>query len=437
MKVMKFGGRSLGSPEKMKQVLDIIAAGSEPVVVVLSALGGTSQNLREVAESLQNNRISSTKKIIKKIETYYRDFINGVLQNNELKSKALANMDEHFGFLQFLTRLSYSDALCKDILSQGELMSTLLLSACLSEAGLDHKVLPALDFMQADKLGEPLIGNIKVKLTQLMKAHPDTKLFITQGSLCRNARGEVDNLNIGGSDYTASAIAAAMGASICEIWTDIPTIHNNDSTIVHDTKPVENLTFDEAAELAYFGEKVLHPASVWPARHYNIPVRLLNTQQPAGMGTLIQNLAETTGPKVIAARDKITVVNIKSSRMLMAFGFLEKIVSVFEQFHTSIDMVTTSEIAVSVTIDNTEHIEDIAKQLENYGVVTVEENQTLITIVGNQLLKSPKVMMQIFDAVGDIPLKMSSYGASLHNLSLLIPDVSKEEALTKLHKALF
>lgn len=437
MKVMKFGGRSLGSPEKMKQVLSIITSNNDPVVVVLSALGGTSQNLREVADSLQNNRISFTKKIVKKIENYYRDFINGVLQNNELKSKTLADMDEHFSFLNFLTKLSYSDALCKDILSQGELISTLLLSACLSEANLNHKVLPALDFMQADKLGEPLIGNIKVKLTQMMKAYPETKLFITQGSLCRNARGEVDNLSVGGSDYTASAIAAAMGASICEIWTDIPTVHNNDPTFVHDTKPVENLTFDEAAELAYFGEKVLHPASVWPARHYNIPVRLLNTQQPDSLGTLIQNLAETTGPKVIAARDKITVVNIKSSRMLMAFGFLEKIVSVFEQFHTSIDMVTTSEIAVSVTIDNTEHIEEIAKNLENYGVVSVEENQTLITIVGNQLIKSPQVMTQVFDAVAGIPLKMASYGASLHNISLLISDLNKEEALTKLHKALF
>ncbi len=434
---MKFGGRSIGNPERMKQVLSIIAANDEPVVVVLSALGGTTQTLREVGDLLQNNRRTATKNAIKKIETYYREFINGALHNDVVKAKAIADINEHFNFLHFLTKVSYSDALSKDILSQGELMSTLLLSACLSEAKLDHQVLPALDFMQADKFGEPLIGNIKVKLSQLMKVFPDTRLFLTQGSLCRNARGEVDNLNKGGSDYTASAIAAALGATTCEIWTDIPTIQNSDSSIVPNTTPVATLTFDEAAELAYFGEKVLHPASIWPARHYNIPVRLLNTQQPDNKGTLIQNLAETVGPKVVAARDNITIVNVKSSRMLMACGFLEKIIAVFEKYNTSIDMVTTSEIAVSVTIDNTDHIEMIAKDLENYGVVTVEGDQTIIIIVGNQLLKSPQIMVNIFSAVADIPLQIISCGASLHNISLVIPDSHQEQALQQLQKALF
>ncbi len=372
MKVMKFGGRSLGSPERMRDVVNIIAANDEPVIVVLSALAGTSQALRDLIDALQHYRRSQAKSSLKKMETFYREFINGLLQTNEAKATAYKAIEEHFSFLQFVLKISYSHALSKDILSQGEQMSTLLLSAYMNELGKTHAVLPALDFMQTDKYGEPLIGSIKVKLTQLLHQYPDTKTFITQGSLCRNIRGEVDNLSIGGSDYSVSSIAAAMGATVCEIWSDIPAMQNNDASVVKNTTPVTKLSFDEAAELAYFGEKVLHPASIWPARHYGIPVKLLNTQQPDGVGTVIENVAESVGPKVVAARDGITVINIKSSRMLMAYGFLQKILEVFEKYKISVDLVTTSEIAVSVTIDNSENLLQISKELEAYGVVSVE-----------------------------------------------------------------
>lgn len=437
MKVMKFGGRSLGTPERMLDVVNIISANDESKIIVLSALGGTTQALREIGEALQNNRRSQARNGLKKLETYYREFINGLLQTNEAKTRAFSSIDEHFAFLQFILKISYSEALAKDIVSQGELMSTVLMSACMSETKKAHAVLPALDFMQTDKYHEPQIGNIKVKLTQLLNQYPDQLTFLTQGSVCRNHKGELDNLSSGGSDYTASSIAAAMGASVCEIWSDIPAMQNNDSSLVGQTKPVETLSFDEAAELAYFGEKVLHPASVWPARHYGITVKLLNTQQPDAAGTAIVNMADSTGAKVVAARDGITSINVKSSRMLMAYGFLQKILEVFEKYKISVDMVTTSEVAVSVTIDDSEHLPLLAKELEAYGVVSVEENQTIVTIVGNEILHSPDIMKKLFSALSDIPLQMASYGGSKHNVSLLIPTIYKVKALKGLHEMLF
>lgn len=437
MKVMKFGGRSLSTPDKMRDVVNIIISNEEPVVVVLSALSGTSQLLRELIDALQHYRKSQAKSCLKKLENFYREFINGLLNTVEAKSAANKAIDEHFSFLQFVLKISYSTALSKDILSQGEQMSTLLLSAFMSETGKQHVVLPALDFMQTDKFGEPLIGSIKVKLTQLINLHPETKTYITQGSLCRNVRGEVDNLNIGGSDYSVSSIAAAMGATVCEIWSDITVMHNIDSNVVSNAKPVHNLSFDEAAELAYFGEKVLHPASIWPARHYGIPVKLLNTQQPDAQGTTIDNVALGTGPKVIAARDGITVINIKSSRMLMAYGFLQKILEVFTKYHISVDLIATSEIAVSVTVDSVEHLHLVMKELEAYGVVSKEENQTIITIVGNEILHVQHIMEKVFTALSDVKLQIVSYGGSRHNISLLVPTVQKIGVLQKLHAALF
>ena len=437
MKVMKFGGRSLASPARMQQVLNIIATNDEPVLIVLSALSGTSQSLREIGEALQHNRRSQAKTALRKLENFYNDFINTLLKTPKAKGEALVAIEDHFEFLRFATRLSYSDALSKDLLSQGEMLSTLLLSISMAESGIAHEVLPALDFMQADKYGEPLIGSIKVKLTQLLNKHTETKIFITQGSLCRNIRGEVDNLGKGGSDYTASSIAAAMSATLCEIWSDIPAMQNNDLSVIDSTANIENLSFDEAAELAYFGEKVLHPASVWPARHYSIPVKLRNIEQPHADGTLITNNAAGNGAKVIAARDGITVINVKSSRMLMAYGFLQKILEIFEKYHTSIDMVSTSEVAVSLTIDNAEQLPFIAKDLEAFGVVTVDANQTLVSIVGNEMLQSPNLMSHIFAALNDIPLQIISYGGSRHNVSMLMPTNFKVQALKALHNALF
>jgi aspartate kinase len=276
-----------------------------------------------------------------------------------------------------------------------------------------------------------------VKLTQLINKNKGKKIYLTQGFICRNSRGEVDNLKRGGSDYSASIIAAAINASVCEIWTDIHVMHNNDSSLVDDTTAVHQLSFEEAAELAYFGAKVLHPASIWPARHYNVPVKLLNTTEPNAEGTLIVANAGSVGVKAIAAKDNITAINIKSSRMLLAYGFLRKIFEVFEFYKTPIDMVTTSEIAVSLTIDNKDRLGEISQELEAFGVVEIDEEQTIITIVGNEITQTPKVMARIFESISEIPIRMVSYGGSRHNISLLVSAQHKKQALQLLNKGLF
>jgi len=284
MKVMKFGGTSVGKPERMRHVADLITRDDEPKIVVLSALSGTTNSLVEISKGLSESDRSAAKNAIHKLEQHYKQFIQSLLRTDEAKRKALQIIGEHFEFLNIILKISFSEALNKDILAQGELMSTKLFSAYLDETGIDHELLPALEFMQIDSYEEPLIGNIKVKLTQQIKNHKHKKLFVTQGYICRNSKGEVDNLKRGGSDYSASLIAAAMNASVCEIWTDIDGMHNNDPRVVDKTIAIEQMSFDEAAELAYFGAKILHPASIWPAQQYNIPVKLLNTMQPEAKG---------------------------------------------------------------------------------------------------------------------------------------------------------
>jgi len=437
MKVMKFGGTSVGKPERMHQITELITGDDEPKIVVLSALSGTTNALVEISACLAGNERSSARKKIDKLEAYYKQFIGDLLKNNETKQKALQEIGEHFEFLNIILRISFSEALNKDILAQGELMSTKLFSACLTERGIEHALIPALEFMQIDSFEEPLIGNIKVKLSQLLKTHKGTKLFITQGYICRNSKGEVDNLKRGGSDYTASLIAAAMSANVCEIWTDIDGMHNNDPRVVEKTIAIEQMSFDEAAELAYFGAKILHPASIWPAQQFNIPVRLLNTMQPEAKGTLIAEEAGSVGVKAIAAKDGITAIKIKSSRMLLAYGFLRKIFEVFEKFRTPIDMITTSEVAVSLTIDNKDNLEEILRELEAFGTVETDDNQTIVSIVGNEIAKTPQVMMRLFDSLDNIPVRMVSYGGSKHNISLLIPAEYKLQTLQVLNKGLF
>jgi aspartate kinase len=316
-------------------------------------------------------------------------------------------------------------------------MSTKLFSVYLSEVGIEHELLPALEFMQIDAYEEPLIGNIRVKLAQQIKHHQNKKIFITQGYICRNSKGEVDNLKRGGSDYSASLIAAAINADVCEIWTDIDGMHNNDPRVVDKTMAVEQMSFEEAAELAYFGAKILHPASIWPAQHYNIPVKLLNTMEPTAKGTLIVADAGSVGVKAVAAKDGIVAIKIKSSRMLLAYGFLRKVFEVFEKYRTSIDMITTSEVAVSLTIDNKENLPDIIQELQAFGTVEIDENQTIVSVVGNEIAETPQVMMRLFDALNNIPVRMVSYGGSRHNVSLLIPAEYKTTTLQVLNKGLF
>ncbi|MFM1755941.1 MAG: hypothetical protein RL621_865 [Bacteroidota bacterium] len=434
---MKFGGTSVGKPERMHQVSQLITKSSEPTIVVLSALSGTTNSLVGISDALAKLDKQGAISIIDTLEKHYRSFIVDLLQSEELRAKANAIIDEHFEFLKITQRISLSDALNKDILAQGELMSTKLFSLYLEQEKIEHALIPALEFMRLDANEEPDLLAIREKLNTVLATHPTKKLFITQGYICRNAKGEVDNLKRGGSDYTASLIAAAVKASVCEIWTDIDGMHNNDPRVVDKTVAIEQLSFDEAAELAYFGAKILHPTCIWPAQQENIPVKLLNTMQPSAAGTVIKKEAGTVGVKAVAAKDGIIAVKIKSSRMLLAYGFLRKIFEVFEKYKTPIDMITTSEVAVSVTIDSDLHLAEIVAELNNIASVEIDKEQTIVTIVGNEIAQTASVLKKLFDAIDEVPVTMVSYGGSSHNISLLLPSTYKTKTLQLINKGLF
>ena len=434
---MKFGGTSVGKPERMHHIAGLVTKQSEPTIVVLSALSGTTNALVEIGDLISKGDRNGAKQAIDKLEAHYQDFVSQLVQKPLLLTKAKSIIAEHFEFLTIILRISFSEALSKDILAQGELLSTKLFCVYLEEQSINHLLLPALEFMTIDHYDEPQIGSIKVKLSQILKQHTGTPIFVTQGYICRNARGEVDNLKRGGSDYSASLIAAAINATVCEIWTDIDGMHNNDPRIVKKTVPVEQMSFDEAAELAYFGAKILHPASIWPAQQYNIPVKLLNTMQPEAKGTTITAEAGSVGVKAVAAKDNITAIRIKSSRMLLAYGFLRKIFEVFEKYRTPIDMITTSEVAVSLTIDNVANLKEILKELEPFGTVEIDENQIIISVVGNQISQTEDMVKKLFGSIMNIPVRMVSYGGSPHNISLLVPAAYKTQILQQLNRGMF
>ncbi len=437
MKVMKFGGTSVGKPERMHHIAGLVSNEQEPVIVVLSALSGTTNALVEIGDAIARGDRNGAKQSIDKLEAHYQAFVKDLVKKEESLAKAKAIISEHFEFLNIILKISFSEALSKDILAQGELLSTKLFCTYLEEQGKAHLLLPALEFMSIDAYDEPQIGSIKVKLTQLLNQHKDTKIFVTQGYICRNARGEVDNLKRGGSDYSASLIAAAINASVCEIWTDIDGMHNNDPRVVKKTVPIEQMSFEEAAELAYFGAKILHPASIWPAQMYKIPVKLLNTMEPQAKGTLITEEAGSVGVKAVAAKDNIIAIRIKSSRMLLAYGFLRKIFEVFEKYRTPIDMITTSEVAVSLTIDSDAHLQDILKELEPFGTTEVDKNQVIISVVGNEISQTEDIIKKLFGSIVNIPVRMVSYGGSPHNISLLTDAGHKVQILQQLNKGMF
>lgn len=437
MKVMKFGGTSVGKPERMHQVSELITRDNQPTLVVLSALSGTTNSLVDISQALAEGDKAAASDKIGQLQAHYRQFVDQLLKKPATNEKGHQVVTEHFDFLQIILRISFSEALNKDILAQGELLSTRLFSLYLEERRIDHVLLPALEFMSIDQFEEPQLLLIRQRLRRLIEEHANRKLFITQGYICRNARGEVDNLKRGGSDYTASLVAAALQAEVCEIWTDIDGMHNNDPRIVDKTIPIEQLSFDEAAELAYFGAKILHPTCIWPAQQENVPVKLLNTMQPDAAGTVIRQEAGSTGVKAVAAKDGITAIKIKSSRMLLAYGFLRKIFEVFEKYKTSIDMITTSEVAVSVTIDSDRFLKEIVQELQPFGTVEVEAGQTIVSIVGNEIAQTEHVLEKLFVAIRAIPVTMVSYGGSPHNISLLVPASHKKDMLQALNKGLF
>jgi aspartate kinase len=433
---MKFGGTSVGRPERMHQVAALVNAQSEPVMLVLSALSGTTNALVEIGADLSAGRREEAQARIAQLEEHYHSFVSQLVRSNVALAEAKDVIREHFDLLGMISRISFSEALNKDILAQGELLSTKLFCVYLREQGIAHKYLPALEFMCIDEFDEPQTAEIKNRLATYLE-DKETKLYVTQGYICRNAKGEVDNLKRGGSDYTASLLAAAVSASVCEIWTDIDGMHNNDPRVVDRTRPVEQLSFEEAAELAYFGAKILHPASIWPAQQARIPVKLLNTMQPDAAGTLITQAARGQGVKAVAAKDNIWAIRIKSSRMLLAYGFLRKVFEVFEKYRTPIDMVTTSEVAVSLTIDSDLHLQEILEELKVYGSVEVDPGQTIVSVVGQGIAKENGVLLDLYKSIGEIPVRMVCHGGSPHNISILVSAEQKKVLLQKLNQGLF
>ena len=437
MKILKFGGTSVGSAERIKGLLQIVDP-SERQIVVLSAVSGTTNALVEIGQAFLDSKRDEAKKLIKSHKDKYEELIKDLFATEEGLKKGKELIDYHFNLIESLGNDLFTPTEEKIILAQGELLSTTLWHFHMEEIGVPSVLLPALDFMKIDEDNEPIVSYITEKLTPLISEHPDNMLFITQGYICRNSFGEIDNLRRGGSDYTASLIGAALGAEEVQIWTDIDGMHNNDPRIVKGTKPIANLSFDEAAELAYFGAKILHPQSVFPAQKYNVPVRLLNTMDPAAHGTLIsKNGGEKGTIRAIAAKDGITAIHIHSTRMLLAYGFLRKVFEIFERYKTPIDMITTSEVAVSLTIDDTNNLLEIIKEVELFGKVGVDEGQTIICVVGDFGANTHGYAARVLDAVKHLPVRMISYGGSDYNVSILLDAKHKTEALRSLHNRLF
>ena len=436
MKVLKFGGTSVGSPQRMKEVAKLINDG-EKKIVVLSAMSGTTNSLVEISDYLYKKNPDGANEVINALEAKYKRHINELYSTEEYKNKTLALVKDIFNGIRSFTKDIFTLFEEKVILAQGELISTNMVTNYLLEQGVNVVLLPALDFMRTDKNAEPDLVYIKNKLGAQLEKQPDADIYITQGYICRNAYGEVDNLQRGGSDYSASLIGAAVNASEIQIWTDIDGMHDNDPRIVDKTSPVRQLHFEEAAELAYFGAKILHPTCIQPAKYANIPVRLLNTMEPTAPGTLISNDTELGKIKAVAAKDNITAIQIKSGRMLLAYGFLRKVFEIFESYQTSIDMICTSEVGVSVSIDNTKHLNEILNDLKKYGTVHVDHNMCIICVVGDLRWENVGFEAKALDAMREIPVRMISFGGSDYNISFLVSKDDKKRALQSLSDHLF
>ena len=437
MKVMKFGGTSVGSAQRMKDVCQLITQDGTAKVVVLSAMSGTTNTLVEISDYLYKKNPEGANNIINRLEQTYRKHVEELYATEEYKEKTLAFLQDEFNYLRSFTKVLFTSFEEKIILAQGEIISTNMVTNYMLECGVKTALLSALDFMRTDKNAEPDLNHIKDKLNKLMEANPDYDVYITQGFICRNAYGEVDNLLRGGSDYTASLIGAALQSEEIQIWTDIDGMHNNDPRIVNHTEPVRQLYFEEAAELAYFGAKILHPTCIQPAKFAGVPVRLLNTMDPEAPGTIINNEIQYGKIKAVAAKDNIVSIQIQSSRMLLAHGFLRKVFEIFESYKTSIDMVTTSEVGVSVTIDNKSYLKDIIADLMKYGTVTVNENMCIICVVGDLSWENVGFESLAAQAMKEIPVRMISYGGSNHNITFLVKEEDKKRALQALSDTLF
>ena len=437
MKVMKFGGTSVGTPQRMKEVTSLVTKSGEPVFVVLSAMSGTTNSLVEISDYLYKKNPDGANEVINALEQKYYRHLPELYTTEEYQTLTKDFLSEEFDYLRSFTKELFTSFEEKSIVAQGEMMSTNMVVNYMKENGINAVLLNALDFMRTDKNAEPDPVYIKEKLGALMEKNAGAQVYVTQGFICRNAYGEIDNLQRGGSDYTASLIGAALNAEEIQIWTDIDGMHNNDPRVVDKTEPVHQLHFEEAAELAYFGAKILHPTCVQPAKYAGIPVRLLNTMDPDAEGTTISNATEYGKIKAVAAKDNITAIKIKSSRMLLATGFLRKVFEIFESYQTPIDMVCTSEVGVSMSIDNSANLGGIMDELKKYGTVTVDTNMCIICVVGDLDWSNIGFETKVMDAIKDIPVRMISYGGSNYNISFLIREEDKKRALQNLSDNLF
>ena len=426
----------MGSAQRIKEAAGLIS-GNDKKIIVLSAMAGTTNKLVEIADLLYSKENDKAVRVISELENVYSAVIKELYSSREYLDRAGDLLATHFNYISSFTLDIFTRFEERAVLAQGELISTALFQFYLEEIKIRSVLLPALNFMRIDTNQEPDNFYIKENLERELSKYPDDNLFITQGFICRNLYGEVDNLKRGGSDYSASLIGAAAGAEEIQIWTDISGMHNNDPRFISNTKPVYSLTFDEAAELAYFGAKILHPSSILPAQQKGIPVRLKNTMQPDDEGTLISSCSSGDGIKAIAAKDGITVVKIKSGRMLMAYGFLRKVFEVFERYRTPIDMISTSEVSISLTVDDTTYLDKIIEELKIYGSVEASGENSIVCLVGNTIVEQKGHISKIFEALKHISVRMISYGGSRHSISLLIKSVDKKEVLQSLHTNLF
>lgn len=437
MKVMKFGGTSVGTPARMKDVTKLVVASGEPVFVVLSAMSGTTNALVEISDYLYKKNPEGANEIINRLEAKYMGHVEELYSTDEWRGRTREFIASEFAYLRSFTKELFTSFEEKSIVAQGEILSTNMVANYMREQGIEVGLLSALDFMRTDKNSEPDSTYIKQKLNAILDENKGAQVYLTQGFICRNAYGEVDNLLRGGSDYTASLVGAAIGAEEIQIWTDIDGMHNNDPRVVEKTSPVHQLHFEEAAELAYFGAKILHPTCVQPAKYAGVPVRLLNTMDPEAEGTTISNKTERGKIKAVAAKDNITAIKIKSSRMLLATGFLRKVFEIFESYQTPIDMVCTSEVGVSMSIDTVKHLTEIVDELKKYGTVTVDRNMCIICVVGDLDWSNVGFETLAMEAMKNIPVRMISYGGSNYNISFLIREEDKKRALQSLSDTLF
>ena len=437
MKVMKFGGTSVGSPERMKGVAQLITKSGEPTFVVLSAMSGTTNSLVEISDYLYKKNPEGAQEVINQLELKYMGHVDKLYSTDAMKKTTGEFIKKEFEYLRSFTKDTFTSFEEKIVVAQGEVISTNMVVNYLKEQGIKAVLLDALSFMRTDKNSEPDMPYIKENITRVMKANQGYQIYITQGFVCRNAYDEVDNLQRGVSDYTASLIGAALMSDEIQIWTDIDGMHNNDPRIVEKTDAVHQLNFEEAAELAYFGAKILHPTCVQPAKYAGVPVRIKNTMDPDAEGTVVDNVLVRGKIKAVAAKDNITAIKIKSSRMLLATGFLRKVFEIFETYNTPIDMITTSEVGVSVTIDKTSNLTKIMDELKKYGTVTVDSDMCIICVVGDLDWSNVGFETLVTDAMANIPVRMISYGGSNYNISFLIRENDKKQALQNLSAKLF